>query len=120
MGPGRSSVSRIGRDSSKVSSSGQTGGESNRLAAAACRVVPKGLPSPLGKGKGKINEIIYPEGSEYLRGAVQNVMAMGPSRIESLFGEIFTAWYRPLFGVQVWRPDVLTSYVVQVAYVVLC
>ena len=39
---------------------------------------------------------------------------MGPSRVEPLFGEIFAARYRPPFGVQVWCPDVLTSYVVQV------
>ena len=39
---------------------------------------------------------------------------MGPSRIEPLYGEIFVRRYRPPFGVQVWSPDVLTSYVVQV------
>ena len=32
MGPGRSSSLRIGGDSSAVSGSGRTGGESNRLA----------------------------------------------------------------------------------------
>ena len=39
---------------------------------------------------------------------------MGPSRVEPLYGEIFTARYGPSFGIQVWCPDVLTSYVVQV------
>ena len=39
---------------------------------------------------------------------------MGPSRVEPLYGETFSRRYRPLFGVQVWSPDVLTSYVVQV------
>ena len=39
---------------------------------------------------------------------------MGPSRVEPLFEEVFTRRYRPLFGVQVWSPNVLTSYVVQV------
>ena len=39
---------------------------------------------------------------------------MGPSRVETLYGEIFAARYGLLFGVQVWCPDVLTSYVVQV------
>ena len=39
---------------------------------------------------------------------------MGPSRVEPLYGEIFARRYRPPFGVQVWSPDVLTSYVVQV------
>ena len=36
------------------------------------------------------------------------------SRVEPLYGEIFAARYRLPFGVQVWCPDVLTSYVVQV------
>ena len=39
---------------------------------------------------------------------------MGPSRIEPLFWEIFAAQYRPPFSVQVWCPNVLISYVVQV------
>ena len=39
---------------------------------------------------------------------------MGPSRVEPLYSEIFTARYGPPFGVQVWCPDVLTTYVVQV------
>ena len=57
MGPSHSSVLRVGRHSSEVFGSGQTGGESNRLVVAT----PKELPSPLGKGKGKINKIRYPE-----------------------------------------------------------
>ena len=39
---------------------------------------------------------------------------MGPSRVEPLYGEVFIRRYRPPFGFQVWSPDVLTSYVVQV------
>ena len=39
---------------------------------------------------------------------------MGANRVEPLLGEIFAARHRPLFSVQVWCPDVLTSYVVQV------
>ena len=39
---------------------------------------------------------------------------MGPSRIEPLYGVTFARRYRPPFGVQVWSPDILTSYVVQV------
>ena len=70
MGPGRSSVLRIRLDSSEVFGSGQTSGESNRLAVVVRRVTPEELPSPLGNDKGKINEIRYPEGSEYLRGVV--------------------------------------------------
>ena len=39
---------------------------------------------------------------------------MGPSRVEPLSGEIFTARYGPPFEIQVWCPNVLTTYVVQV------
>ena len=45
---------------------------------------------------------------------MQNALAMGPSRVEHLYGEVFARRYKPPFGVQVWSPDVLTSYVVQV------
>ena len=71
-------------------------------------------PSPLGKGKDKIDEIKYPVGSGYLKSAVQNALAVGPSRVVPLFGEVFVRRYRPPFGVKVWSPDVLISYVVQV------
>ena len=114
IGPGRSSALRIGGDSSVESGSGRTGGESNRLAMVVLRDASGEPPSPLGKGKDKIDEIKYPVGSEYLKSAVQNALAVGPSRVESLFGEVFARLYRLSFGVQVWSPDVLTSYVVQV------
>ena len=114
MGPGRSSSLRIGGDSSTESGSGRTSGESNHLSMVVPRGAPREPPSPLGKGKDKIDEIKFPVGSEYLKSAVQNALAVGPSRVEPLFGEIFTRRYRPPFGVQVWSPDVLTSYVVQV------
>ena len=68
----------------------------------------------VGKGKDKIDEIKYHVGFEYLRSVVQNALAVGPSRVEPLYGKIFARQYRPLFGVQVWSPDVLTTYVVQV------
>ena len=45
---------------------------------------------------------------------MQNALAVGPSRVEPVFGEVFARRYRPPFCVQVWSPDVLTSYVVQV------
>ena len=114
MGPGRSSSLHIGGDSSVVSGSGRTGGESDRLAVVALLDAPGGPPFPLGKGKDKIDEIKYPVGFEYLRSALQNALAVGPSRVEPLYGEVFARHYRPPFGVQVWSPDVLTSYVVQV------
>ena len=114
MGPGHSSSLSIGGDSSAVFGSGRTGGESNRLAVVVSRDAPGEPPSPLGNDKNKIDEIKYPMGSEYLRSAVQNALAVGPSRVEPLYGEIFVRQYRPPFSVQVWSPDVLTSYVVQV------
>ena len=114
MGPGRSSSLRIRGDSSVVSGSGRMGGESDRLAVVALRDAPGEPPFPLGKGKEKIDKIKYPVGSEYLRSAVQNALAVGPSRVEPLYGEFFARRYMPPFGVQVWSLDVLTSYVVQV------
>ena len=39
---------------------------------------------------------------------------MGPSRVEPSYGEIVAAQYGSPFGVQVWCPDVLTTYIVQV------
>ena len=114
MGPGRSSSLRIGGDSSAISGSRRTGGESNRLVVVVLRDAPGEPPYALGKGKDKIDEIKYPVGSKYLKSAVQNALAVGPSRVEPLYGEVFTRRYRPPFYVQVWSPDVLTSYVVQV------
>ena len=114
MGSSRSSSLRIGADSSVVSDSRLTSGDSDRLAGVAFRDVPREPPLPLDKGKGRIYEIKYPVGSEYLKSAVQNALAVGPSRVEPLYGETFKRHYRPPFGVQVWSPDILTSYVVQV------
>ena len=114
MGPSLSSSLRIGDDSSVVSSSGRTCGESDRLAVVALLDAPGEPPFPLGKGKDKIDEIKYPMRFEYLRSTVQNALAVGPNRVELLYGEVFARRYRPRFGVQVWSPDVLTSYIVQV------
>ena len=70
MGPGRSSVLRIRSKPSEASGSGRTSGESDSLSVAVHRVSP-GEPSfPLGKGKGKINEIRYSSDFEYLRAAI--------------------------------------------------
>ena len=57
------------------------------------------------KNKGRIDEIKYPVGSEYLKSTVQNALAVGPSRVEPLYGETYARCYRPPFGVQVWFPD---------------
>ena len=114
MGPGRSSVLRIRNNSTRAFGCGRTGGESDSLAMVVHRVASGEPPFPLDKGKGKISEIRYPSGFEYLRVAIQNAEAIGLSRVEPSYGEIFAARYGPPFGVQVWCPDVLTSYVVQV------
>ena len=99
MGPGRSSSLCIGGDSFVVSDSGRTSGASDRLAGVAFRDV-LGEPSlPLDKGKGRIDEIKYSMGSEYLKLAVQNALAVGPSRVGPLYGETFARRYRPPFGV---------------------
>ena len=114
MGPGRSSVLRIESNPVEASSLGRTGGESDSLVVVVHRVAPGEPPFPLDKGKGKINEIRYPNGFEYLRATIHNVEVVGPSRVEPLYDEIFAARYEPPFGIQVWCLDVLTTYVVQV------
>ena len=83
----------------------------NRVVVQNAPVEP---PFPLDKGKGRIAENKYPGGSEYLKSAMQNALAVGPSRVEPLYGETFVRHYRPPFGVQVWSPQILTSYVVEV------
>ena len=40
--------------------------------------------------------------------------AVGPSRVEPSYAEIFATRYRPPVGICVWRPDFLTSYIVHV------
>ena len=114
MGLGLSSSLRIGGDPSTVSGSGRTCGASDILTGVVLRNAPGEPPFPLDKGKGRIDEIKYLRGSEYLKSAVQNALAVGPSKVEPLYGETFARRYRPPFGVRVWSPDILTSYVVQV------
>ena len=114
MGPGRCSVLRIGSNPAEASSSGRTDGGNDNLAVVVHQAASGEPPFPLDKGKGKINEIRFPSGSEYLRVSIQNAKAVGPNRVEPSYGEIFVAWYGPPFGVQVWCPDVMTTYVVEV------
>ena len=114
MGPGRSSSLRIRGDSSAVADSGQTRSTSYSSTAVELRNVPGALALPLDKGKGKINLIEFPEGSEYLKSAVQHVVTVGPSKVGPSYGATFAKSYRPPFGVWVWSPDVLTFYVVSV------
>ena len=70
MGPGRSSSLCIEGDSSAVPGSGRTGDTSDNLNGVALRNAPGEPLFPLDKGKGKIDEIKYPQGSEYLKLAV--------------------------------------------------
>ena len=114
MGPNRSSVLRIGSYLIEASSSSRIDGGNDNLAVVVHRAAPGEPHFPLDKGKGKINEIWYPTGSEYLRVTIQNTEVVGPSRVEPLYDEIFVALYRPPFGIQVWCLDVLTTYVVEV------
>ena len=114
MGPGRSSVLRIGSNPVEASSSSRTDEGNGNLVVVVHRAAPGEPPFPLDKGKGKINEIQYPSSSEYLRAAIQNAKVVGPSLVKPLYCEIFAAWYGPPFGVQVWCPDVLTTYIVEV------
>ena len=114
MGPGRSSSLRIRGDSSTVASSGRTGGASDRSTGVELEIPPGAPPFPLDKGKGKVYLIKYPGGSEYLKFVVQHALIVGPSKVGPSYGVVFARRYRPPFGVRVWSPDVLTSYVVSV------
>ena len=111
----RPPVLSIGGSSTKELDLGQTGEGSDRPAIVVDRVPLVGPPSPFGKGKIKVSEIRYLGDSDYLRATVQKAEAMGPSRIEPFFRKTFAARYRPPFGVHVWCPDFLTSYIVQVS-----
>ena len=99
MGPGRSSSLRIGGDSSTIASSGRTGGASDRSAGVELRDAPGAPPFPLDKGKGKVDLIKYPGGSEYLKSVVQHALIVGSSKVGPLYGATFARRYRPPFGV---------------------
>ena len=114
MGPGRSSSLRIGGDPSAVASSVRTRGASDRSAADECQNAYGAPPLPLDKGKGRVNLVNYPKGSEYLKSTVQHAVTVGPSKVGPSYGVTFAKCYRPPLGVQAWSPDVLTFYVVPV------
>ena len=114
MGPSRSSSLRIDGDSPIVPCSRRTKGVPNRSAAVELRDALGALPLPLDKGKGRVNLIEYPGGSDYLKSAVQHAITMGPSKVGPSYGVTFAKHYRPPSGVRVWSPDVLTFYVVSV------
>ena len=100
--------------STKEFVSGQTGGGPDVPAAVVIGVLLVGYLPPPGKGKEKISEIRYPDGSEYLRAAVRYAKAVGPSWVEPSYAKAFAIRYRPPFGVRIWCPNLLTSYVVLV------
>ena len=105
---------RIEGWSADESVSGQNGGGPRGPAVVVAGVLPVGYLPSLGKGKGKISEIRYPRGSEYLSAAVRYADAVGPSRVEPSFAKNFATRYGPPSGVRIWCPDILTSYVVSV------
>ena len=112
MGPGHSSSLCIGGGSSAVSNPGRTRGASDCSAVVERRDAPRAPPLPLDKGKGRINLIKYPGGSDYLKFAVQHAVTVGPSKVGPSYWVTFAKRYRPPLGVRVWSPDVLTFYVV--------
>ena len=113
-GSNRSAGLHIRGKPTEESESEQVGGGSGGLPAAAVRAPLVDHPPLPGKGKERISEIRYPTGSEYLRAVVRCSDAVGASRVEPSYAEFFSTRYRPLIGIQVWRPDFLTSYVVYV------
>ena len=113
-GPTRSSSLCIGGSYAEEPDLGQTCGGFGRSAIIVDRVPSAGPSSPSGKGKSKVNEIKYPSGSDYLRDAMKYADIVGPSRVEPFYEKTFVTRYRPPLGVQIWCPNLLTSYVVQV------
>ena len=113
-GSSRSVGLRIEGRPVEESALGQTGGGLSGPVVVVAGVLPVGYLPPPGKGKGRINEIRYPGGSEYLRVVVRHVEAVGPSRVEPSYAKTFATRYGPPSDVQIWCPDLLTSYVVPV------
>ena len=63
--------------------------------AAVAWVLPIGYIPPPGKGKGKISEIRYPGGFEYLRVVVRYADVVGPSQVDPSFAKKITTRYGP-------------------------
>ena len=87
--PNRSFGLRIGGRPAEESESRQTGGGSGSLAAMVDGAPTASHPSLSSKGKGKISEIRYPSGSEFLRAVMKYADAVGPSRVEPLYEKSF-------------------------------
>ena len=99
MGLGHSSSLRIGGDPSVVASYVRTRGAFDRSAADEHQNAPGAPPLPLDKGKGRVNLVKYPGGSEYLKSAVQHAVTVGPSKVGPSYGVTFAERYRPPLGV---------------------
>ena len=72
---------RLGGRLSKEFKLRRTGGRSGSLATVVDRAPPTDHSSSSGKGKGKVSEIRYPSGSEYLKATVKYADTVGPSRV---------------------------------------
>ena len=112
MGPSRSL--RIGDDPSADAGSERVRDVPVRSTAVGPQNAPEAPPLPLGKGKKKINLIKYPKGSDFLKSAVRHAVKVGPSKVGPSYDSVFAERYRPLPGVRIWSPDVLTFYVASV------
>ena len=108
MGPSRSLS--IGDDPSADAGSERVRDVPVSSTAFGPQNAPEAPPFPLGKGKKKINLIKYPKGSDFLKSAVRHAMNVGPSKVGPSYESIFVERYRPLHGVRIWSPDVLTFY----------
>ena len=84
---------RIGDDSSTIAGSGRVRDAPSRSVAVEPRNAPGAPPLPLDKGKGKINLIKYPGGSNYLNYAVQHAATVGPSKVDPSYGITFAEPY---------------------------
>ena len=82
FGPSHLGGLRIKEKTTEESELGRAGGGFGSPAFVVVGVLPVGYLSPLGKGNGKIKEIRYPYGSEYLRVAVRYADVMGPSHVK--------------------------------------
>ena len=102
MGPGRSSFLRIGDGSLAVANTRRIRGASDLSAVVIRRDAFGAPPLPLDKGKGRINLIEYPGGSDYLKSVVQHAVTVGPSKVGPSYGSTFAKRYRPPLGIRVW------------------
>ena len=81
--------------------SGQTGGGLGSPTVVVVGVLLVGYLPPPSKGKGKIREIRYPCGFEYLRASVRYADVVGPSQVEPSYAKTFTTLYGPPSGVRI-------------------